>query len=697
MAKKTKTKPKFAAKPKNTLRIQQTYREYFLQYASYVITDRAIPDIMDGLKPVQRRILHSLWENEDGRYNKVASIVGHCMKYHPHGDASIYSALIWMGQRELLIDRQGNWGDSVTGDQAAAARYIEARLTKFAKEVVFAPNLTQYMRSYDGRNKEPLHLPTRFPLLLAMGTEGIAVGLSTKILPHNFLEILQAQKNYLIGEPFQLFPDFPTGGFADVSHYQDGAQGGRIKARAKIEMDDGKKVIIREIPFGTTTDALIESILSASDKGKIKVAKVDDNCAAQVEIVVTFARGVDMDKAIDSLYAFTDCEVSISPNAVVIRNSHPISTNVSELLASSAKQTKALLKLQLELRREVLELKWHHKSLVQIFIENRIYLRIEKCKTWPAVLTEIDEGLKPFKEKLRGPITSDDLVMLTEVKMRRISAWDAKRAKEELAAIDKELKQIARNLKSMTKFTINYIDDLVEKYGQGKERRTVLDTFDAVKATTVVERTEKLLVNKEGGFVGTDLKNAVEVGPCSSIDEVIAFLENGEMKVTVVEGRKFVGEKIVHAQVFGEAERETVFNMIYEDRMTGQAWAKRFTVGGVTRDKAYNLAPLAKKGAKVLFLSTQDPCYVHLKLRKKPRIKTSVFLNFDDFLVKNRGAGGVTVTRHRASSANAISERVFTNNTSAEMEEANGREDLQDQKGKGGGDDNGGKGQQSLF
>ncbi len=696
MAKKTKTKPKLAAKPKNTLRVQQTYREYFLQYASYVITDRAIPDIMDGLKPVQRRILHSLWENEDGRYNKVASIVGHCMKYHPHGDASIYSALIWMGQRELLVDRQGNWGDSVTGDDAAAARYIEARLTKFAKEVVFAPNLTQYMRSYDGRNKEPLHLPTRFPLLLAMGTEGIAVGLSTKILPHNFLEILQAQKNYLLGEPFQLFPDFPTGGFADVSNYQDGAQGGRIKARAKIEMDEGKKVIIREIPFGTTTGALIESILSASDKGKIKVSKVDDNCAAQVEIVVVFARGVDMDKAIDSLYAFTDCETSISPNAVVIRNSHPISTNVSELLANSAKQTKALLKLQLELRRETLELKWHHKSLVQIFIENRIYLRIEKCKTWPTVLTEIHEGLKPHKDKLRGPITSDDLVMLTEVKMRRISAWDAKRAKEELAAIDKELKLIARNLRSMTKFTLDYIDDLVEKYGQGKERRTVLDTFDAVKATTVVERTEKLLVNKEGGFVGTNLKNAVEVGPCSSIDEVIAFLENGEMKVTVIEGRKFVGERIVHAQVFGEAERETVFNMIYEDKMTGQAWAKRFTVGGVTRDKAYNLAPLAKKGAKVLFLSAQHPCYVHLKLRKKPRIKTSVYLNFDDFLVKNRGAGGVTVTKHRASSASAISERVFTNNTGAE-EETNGREDMKDPKGKNGGDNNGGKGQQSLF
>ncbi len=695
MAKKNKQKT--IAEPINTLRIQQTYKDYFLQYASYVITDRAIPDIMDGLKPVQRRILHSLWENEDGRYNKVANIVGHCMKYHPHGDASIYSALIGMGQKNLLIDTQGNWGDPVTGDDAAAARYIEARLTKFAKEVVFAPNLTKYMHSYDGRNKEPLHLPTRFPLLLAMGTEGIAVGLSTKILPHNFLEILKAQKNYLQGEPFQLFPDFPTGGFADVSNYQDGAHGGRVKIRAKIEPDGGKKVVIHEIPFGTTTDSLIESILSASDKGKIKVSKIEDNTAANVEIVVTFSRGVDMDKAVDGLYAFTDCENTISPNAVVIRNNHPISTNISELLAHSAKQTKALLKLELELRRETLELRWHHKSLVQIFIENRVYLRIEKCKTWQSVLTEIHEGLKPHKDKLRRPITQDDLVMLTEVKMRRISAWDAERAKEELVAIDEELKQIAGFLRNMTKYTVDYIDELIEKYGEGRQRKTILDTFDAVKAVTVVERTEKLYVNKEGGFIGTDLKNGEEAGACSSIDDAIVFLENGAMKVTRIEGRKFVGDKIVHAQVFGEAERETVFNMIYEDKKTGQAWAKRFTVGGVTRDKAYDLTPHAKKGARVLFFSSENPCYAYLKLRKKPRIKTDLYINFEDLLVKNRGAGGVTVSKHRPLRADAISARVYMNNTGIEPDGSGDNDEIRDVKNPK--DTNGGSGggQQSLF
>lgn len=645
--------------------VPETYRDYFLQYASYVITDRAIPDVADGLKPVQRRILHSLWENEDGRYNKVANIVGHTMKYHPHGDASINAALVSMGQKSLLIDTQGNWGDPVTNDPPAAARYIEARLTPFAKEVAFAPHLTAYKRSYDGRNQEPILLPVRFPLLLAMGTDGIAVGLATRILPHNFVELLEACKACLRGDPFQLFPDFPTGGSADVGNYQDGASGSRVKVRARFEPGPGKALIIREIPFSTNTESLIDSILSASEKGKIKVAKVEDNSAAAVEIVITFQRGVDMDKAADALYAFTDCETTLSSNCMVIREGHPRAMTVTEMLTENAEQARSLLRLDLEIQRERLEVQWHHKSLVQIFVENRIYLRIEKCLTWEDVLNEIGAGLAPFGKRLRREVTRDDLIMLTEVKIRRISAWDSEKAREELEKIDQELDRVAKHLRNVTGYAIDYFDSLLQKYGKGRERRTELTTFDTVQAAAVVERTEKLYVDRSAGFVGTDLKGSEEIEPCSTLDDILVIREEGGLTVVKVAAKRYVGENILHAQVFAPESRDQIFNLVYEDLSSGFVYAKRFTVGGVTRDKRYELGKKENK-TKILFVSTDPDCRVHIKLRKKPRIKIDIYLDFNEQLVKGRQARGVIASRNSALWAKPITDRVFENRTGAE-------------------------------
>ncbi len=657
--------------------VRGMYKDYFLQYASYVITDRAIPDLADGLKPVQRRILHSLWENEDGRYNKVANIVGHSMKYHPHGDASIYAALVAMGQKDLLIDTQGNWGNPATSDPAAAARYIEARLTKFAKEVVFAPHLTTYQLSYDGRNREPVTLPVRFPLLLALGAEGIAVGLTTRILPHNFIELLEAQKAFFRNQRFELFPDFPTGGLADVSAYNDGLAGGRVKVRAKLEESGGKAIVIREIPYGTTTESLIDSIISANEKGKIKVAHIEDNSAAEIEIVVTFQRGVDMENARDALYAFTGCEVSLSTNTMVVRDGRPQAMTVTELVIDSAKRTRRLLKLDLELKREELEQRWHQKSLVQIFVENRIYLRIESCKTWEAVLAEIDAGLEPHKKKLRRPVVQEDLVYLTEVKIRRISAWDAEKAREELDAIDRELAQVNKNLKNLTTFTIGWLDHLLEAHGKGKERRTGLESFETVKAVAVVERTEKLYLDRVAGFIGTDSKIGDEIGPCSDLDDVLVLLEDGGLVVTKVATKKYVGEKILYAQVFKPEDRDKVFNLVYEDSASGKAFLKRFTVGGVTRDKRYEMGK-GKKGTRILFLETGEGSHAHVRLRKKPRIKTDLYVRFDDQLVKGRGAGGVVLTKHKISSVKGISEQVYVNRVGGDSTE--GAEEDDDQK-----------------
>jgi topoisomerase-4 subunit A len=645
--------------PGGNLGVEETFRDYFLQYASYVITERAIPDLDDGLKPVQRRILFSLWENEDGRYNKVANIVGHCMKYHPHGDASIYSAMVGLGQKGLMIDTQGNWGDTVTNDRAAAARYIEARLTALAKEVAFAPHLTTYKLSYDGRSKEPVTLPVRFPLLLAMGAEGIAVGLTTRILPHNVVELLEAQKAHLRGEEFTLLPDFPTGGLVDVKDYLDGAPGSRVKVRAVIEKVKGKSVVIREVPYGTSTESLIDSILKANEKGKIKVSNIQDNSAAEVEIVVSFQRGVDMDKAEDALYAFTDCEVSLSSNSMVIKNGKPKALSVSEILIESTKRTRALLRRDLEIELEKLEKQWHLKSLVQIFVENRIYLRIEKCETWVEVLYEIDRGLEPHLDRLRRPVTEEDLVYLTEVKIRRISAWDSKKAEEELNKIDEQMRTVKRNLRNLTAYTIEYLDNLLEKYGKGRERRTRVCSFDTVAAVSVVERTEKLYIERKAGFIGTDLKDGEELGPCSPLDDVLVVLQDGGLVIAKVADRKYVGENIVYASLLGPEERNTVFNLIYEDVQSGKVLAKRFMVGGYTRERRYELGPAKKK--KVLLFTVGNGVCTHIKLRKKPRIRTDVYLRFDELLVKGRGAAGVTVTKHRASSAREISETVYCN------------------------------------
>jgi topoisomerase-4 subunit A len=518
--------------------------------------------------------------------------------------------------------------------------------------------LTSYQQSYDGRNLEPVVLPVRFPLLLALGAEGIAVGLTTRILPHNFIELLEAQKSYLRGEEFEIFPDFLTGGLADVTNYDEGRPGSRLKVRALIEKGSGKSVIIREVPHGITTEALIDSILSANEKGKIKVAHVEDNSAAEIEIVVTFQRGVDMEKAIDALYAFTYCEVSVAATCMVIRNGRPKAMAVSELLIENAKQTRSLLKQDLLIQQENLEREWHLKSLVQIFVENRIYLRIEKCETWEAVLDEIDFGLEPHKARLRREITRDDLIYLTEVKMRRISAWDAERARDELTAIDEKLAEIARFLRNMTQYTIRYYDHLLEKYSEGRERRTQLSSFDAVKAVSVVERTEKLFADQKTGFVGTDSKIGEEMGPCSNLDDLLVILQDGGLIVTKVAAKKYVGEDILHLQVFRPRDREKVFNIIYENTGNDRTYCKRFSVGGVTRDKRYELGS-GKKGSRIFHLSEGEGSFAYVKLRKKPRIKTDLYVRFDELLVKGRGARGVLLTKHKVSSTKPISERVY--------------------------------------
>ena len=653
--------------PNGELGIRATYKDYFLQYASYVIRDRAIPHATDGLKPVQRRILHALWENEDGRYNKVANLVGHCMKYHPHGDASIYAALVTLAQKELLIDTQGNWGNPLTGDSAAAARYIEARLTPFAKDVVFAPHLTEYQLSYDGRNQEPILLPVRFPLLLATGAEGIAVGMTTRILPHNFLELLEAQKAWLRKEEFTLYPDFPSGGLADVTQYNDGAQGSRVRVRGRVETGAGKTLVIRELPYGMTTESLIDSILSANEKGKIKVAHIEDNTAEQVEILVTLQRGVDMEQARDALYAFTNCEISLSSNPMVIRRERPEDCTISQLLIASTKKTRSLLRQDLEYRRERRIQRWHRLRLVQIFVEHRIYLRIEDCRTWDAVLFEIDRGLEPHKHELRSEVTEEDLVYLTEVKIKRISAWDAEKARAELEKIDRELADIRRDLRNLTVYTIHYIDRLIQTYGEGRQRRTELTSFDTVKAQTVAARTEKLYVDRKGGFIGTDPKIGEEIGPCSILHDVMVVLRDGGLQVTRIDTKKYIGDNIIYLQLFEPNDRETTFNSIYEDPRTGRGLIKRFQVGGVTRDRRYELGK-AKSGSRVLFFQPSGARFCYVRLRKKPRIKTDLYVDFEEYAVKGRGAAGIVLTRHKMSSARQISERVYFDRVGTDAE-----------------------------
>jgi len=630
------------------LHVDGMFKNWFLDYASYVILERAVPAIEDGLKPVQRRILHALNEMDDGRYNKVANVIGQSMQYHPHGDASIGEALVNMGQKELLFDCQGNWGDVRTGDSAAAPRYIEVRLSKFAKEVAFNSQTTEWQLSYDGRKKEPVTLPMKFPLLLAHGADGIAVGLSTKILPHNFIELCEASINHLEGKRFRLLPDFPTGGFVDVSEYNKGERGGRVKVRAKMEVVDKKTIAIREIPFGTTTGSLIESILKAQEKGKIKIKRVSDNTAKDVEILIELVPGTDPDVTIDALYAFTDCQSSISPNACVIVGEKPVFTTVDEILRLSTERTKSLLGKELEIRQAELNEKWHFSSLEKIFIEKRIYRNIEEAETWEAVLSTIDKGLKPYKKLFRREVTQDDIVRLTEIKIKRISKFDSFKADEEIRGIEKELKQVAHDIKHLNDYTIAYFQNLLKKYGKGRERKTEVKGFEEIEVKQVAATNAKLYVNYAEGFLGTGLKKDEFVCECSDLDDIIAFTRSGKMMVTRIGDKKFVGKDIIHVAVWKKNDERTAYNMAYYDGASKRAYVKRFNVTGVTRDKEYDLAQ-GTAGTKVLYFtanqnSESEIVKVQLHPNSTARIKEFEF-DFATIDIKGRSSIGNIMTK----------------------------------------------------
>jgi topoisomerase-4 subunit A len=625
------------------------YQDWFLDYASYVILERAVPHLYDGLKPVQRRILHSMKRMDDGRYNKVANIIGHTMQFHPHGDASIGDALVQIGQKELLVDTQGNWGNILTGDGAAAARYIEARLSKFALDVVFNPKTTEWKLSYDGRNKEPVTLPVKFPLLLAMGGEGIAVGLASKILPHNFIEIIDGAINYLLGKEFVLYPDFPTGGYIDVSKYNDGQRGGVVKVRAKIEKLEKKALVITEIPFGKTTSTLIESILKANEKGKIKIRKIDDNTSANVEILIHLIPGVSPDKTIDALYAFTDCEYSISPNTCIIDGSKPSFMGVSQILRHSTDNTVRLLKMELDIRlRELLD-DWHNSSLEKIFIEERIYRDIEECETWEAVIKAIDNGLKPFKSRLLREVTRDDIVRLTEIKIKRISKYDSKKADEYIKSIEEERDEVKNHLKNLIPFAINYFKQIKKKYGKGRERKTEIRSFDTIEATKVVANNAKLYINYKEGFIGTSLKKDEFVCECSDIDDIIVFRKDGGYLITKVAEKVFVGNDILYAQVFLKNDERTIYNIVYQDGKDGPLLVKRCAVTGLTRDKEYNLTQ-GKKGSRIVYFSANSNGEAEvIKVYHKPkaRIKKLVFeFDFSQLAIKGKSSMGNILTKN---------------------------------------------------
>ncbi|NVJ86114.1 MAG: DNA gyrase/topoisomerase IV subunit A [Algoriphagus sp.] len=625
------------------------YKDWFLDYASYVILERAVPAIEDGLKPVQRRILHAMKEMDDGRFNKVANIIGQSMQYHPHGDASIGDAIVNLGQKDLLIETQGNWGDIRTGDSAAAARYIEARLSKFALEVVFNPQTTDWQLSYDGRKREPVTLPVKFPLLLAQGVEGIAVGLSTKILPHNFCELIEGSIEILKGNKTNILPDFLTGGLADFSEYNGGLRGGKVKVRARIEEEDTKILVIKEIPYGTTTDSLIDSILKANDKGKIKIKKVVDNTAKNVEIQVHLASGVSPDVTIDALYAFTDCEVSISPNACVIINEKPVFLSVNDILEYNTKQTKKLLKQELEIRKGELMEKLLFSSLEKIFIENRIYRDIEECTTWEEVLQAIDKGLDPYKPDFYREITQDDLVRLTEIKIKRISKYDSFKADELMRRLEEELKEVNYNLRHLTEYSIKYYERLLEKYGKGRERKTEIRAFDTIQATVVAANNAKLYVNRKDGFVGFGLKKDEFVCDCSDLDDIIAIRKDGKMMVSKIQDKLFMGKDILHVGIFRKNDDRLTFNLIYLDGASGRAMVKRFQPGGVTRDREYDLTK-GTKGSKVLYLTANpngeaEIVTVYLTQGAKARVKVFDF-DFATLDIKGRGAGGNILTKY---------------------------------------------------
>ncbi|MCF8460144.1 MAG: DNA gyrase/topoisomerase IV subunit A [Flavobacteriales bacterium] len=625
------------------------YQDWFLDYASYVILERAVPNIEDGLKPVQTRIMHSMFELEDGRYNKVANIIGHCMKYHPHGDMAIGDAIVGLGQKELLIDTQGNWGNTLTGDRAAAGRYIEARLSKFALEVVFNPKTTNWKTSYDGRNREPVTLPVKFPLLLAQGVEGIAVGLSTKILPHNFNELIDASIQILKGKKATVLPDFLTGGMIDVSGYNDGQRGGKVRVRAKIGKIDTKTLVITEIPYGTNTSNLIDSILKANEKGKIKIKKVEDNTAQDVEILIHLATGISPDKTIDALYSFTDCESSISPNACVIVNDKPMFMSVSDILSICTQQTLDLLRRELEIKLNELQEQWHFASLEKIFIENRIYRDIEEEETWEGVISAIDKGLKPHTKHLIREVTVDDITRLTEIRIKRISKFDSNKADDNIAALEGKIAEVKHDLEHLVDFAIAYYKNLKDKYGKGRERRTEIRHFDVIQAARVAVANEKLYINREEGFIGTGLKKDEFVSDCSDIDDIIVFLANGTMKVVKVDNKVFVGKDIIHAAVFRKNDKRTIYNMIYRDGPRGSYFSKRFPVTSITRDKDYDLTA-GTAGSAVEWFSANpngEAEVILVHVRPKPKLKKLKFdFDFAELTIKGRDAKGNTFSKN---------------------------------------------------
>ncbi|MEQ8624514.1 MAG: DNA gyrase/topoisomerase IV subunit A [Vicingaceae bacterium] len=635
----------------NVIQVSGMYNEWFLDYASYVILERAVPHIHDGLKPVQRRIHHSLKELDDGRFHKVANVIGNTMKYHPHGDASIGDAMVQLGQKELVLDCQGNWGNILTGDRAAAPRYIEVRLSKFALDVAFNVKTTNWASSYDGRGKEPLTLPMKFPLLLAQGVEGIAVGLACKILPHNFNELIDGSINILKGKKTNILPDFLTGGMADFSNYNDGLRGGRIRVRAKIGQEDKKTLVITEIPFGTNTSGLIDSILKANDKGKIKIKKIEDNTAENVEINIHLPTNVSPDKTIDALYAFTDCEVSISPNSCVIEDDKPKFLGVNEILRHNTERTKDLLKKELEIRKGELEEQWHFSSLEKIFIENRIYRDIEECETWEAILEAIHKGLKPHTKHLLREVTDEDVTRLTEIRIKRISKFDSFKADELIKRIEDEIAQIKHDLEHLTDFAIAYFKKIKEKHGKGRERKTEIKSFENIDATKVAVANTKLYVSRSEGFIGHGLKKSESefVADCSDIDDIIVFREDGIMQVQKIQAKSFVGKNIIHVGVWKKGDKRTIYNMIYQDGKSGKSMIKRFAVTSITRDKEYDLTA-GNPGSKVLYFSANpngEAEVVQVLLRPKAKLKKLKFdADFAEMAIKGRAAKGNILSKH---------------------------------------------------
>ena len=630
-------------------RITGMYKDWFLDYASYVILERAVPAIEDGFKPVQRRIMHSMKDLDDGRYNKVANIVGHTMQYHPHGDASIADAMVQIGQKDLLIDTQGNWGNILTGDSAAASRYIEARISKFGLDVVFNPKITEWQASYDGRRKEPVNLPVMFPLLLAQGGEGIAVGLSTKILPHNFIELIDASIKHLNGKKFTIYPDFPTAGIADVSDYKDGLRGGKVRVRARISQYDKNTLVITEIPFGTNTSSLIDSILKANDKGKIKIKKIEDNTAANVEILVHLPGGISPDKTIDALYAFTNCESSISPLGCVIEDNKPLFVGVTEMLRRSTDNTVKLLKAELEIRLGEFEEQWHFASLERIFIENRIYRDIEEEETWEGVIQAIDKGLQPHIKHLKRAITEEDIVRLTEIRIKRISKFDIDKAQQKIDALEDQIAEVKHHLANLIAYAIAYFERLKKEYSEGKERKTEIRAFDDVDATKVVIRNTKLYVNREEGFVGTSLKKDEYVCDCSDIDDIIVFTNDGKMMVTKVDTKTFIGKDIIHVAVFKKKDKRTIYNMMYRDGKNGPTYVKRFAVTSMTRDKEYDMTNGSKNSALWYFSANPngEAEVVTVFLRQVGSMKKLKWdVDFADVIIKGRSSKGNVVTKH---------------------------------------------------